>query len=110
MQSTLAERSCIPCTGATPRLSPEAIGSLLAELGGGWRVSGGLRLEKTCKFADFRSALAFTNRVGEVAEAEGHHPDIHLTWGRVDLGIWTHAVDGLTEADFILAAKINRLA
>ena len=67
------------------------------------------QLEKEFRFKDFREALAFTNRVGELAEAQGHHPDIYLTWGKVKLTIWTHKVDGLTESDFILAAKADAL-
>ncbi len=64
-------------------------------------------LEKEYRFKDFRAALAFTNRVGEVAEAQGHHPDIHLSWGKAKLIIWTHKIDGLTESDFIFAAKTD---
>jgi 4a-hydroxytetrahydrobiopterin dehydratase len=66
-------------------------------------------LERVFRFADFRSALAFTNQVGELAEREQHHPDIHLAWGKVKLRIWTHKIDGLTESDFILAAKVDAL-
>ncbi|HEX5133458.1 MAG TPA: 4a-hydroxytetrahydrobiopterin dehydratase [Candidatus Krumholzibacteria bacterium] len=77
------------------------------KLGGGWKVVDEHHLEKSYEFADFATALAFTNRVGAIAEAEGHHPDIHLAWGRVGLTIWTHKIDGLTESDFILAAKAD---
>ncbi len=82
---------------------------LLDELGGGWRLEAGHHLEKEYRFADFREALQFTNKVGELAEEQGHHPDIHLSWGKVNLLIWTHKIDGLTESDFILAAKADTL-
>jgi len=78
-----------------------------ALLGGGWRVVDEHHLEKAYAFDDFRQALDFTNRVGDIAEAEGHHPDVHLGWGRVTLTIWTHKIDGLTESDFILAARAD---
>jgi 4a-hydroxytetrahydrobiopterin dehydratase len=108
--SDLASRRCVPCRGDTPRLEGEPLAELLAELGGGWRVVDGHHLEQEYRFPDFRRALAFVNRVGELAEAEQHHPDLHLAWGRVRVEIWTHAIDGLSESDFVLAAKIDGLA
>jgi 4a-hydroxytetrahydrobiopterin dehydratase len=95
--------------GGTPPLKGEALAKLLEELGGGWRVVDEHHLEKEYKFQDFQQALQFTNRVGETAEAEGHHPDIYLTWGKVKLLVWTHKIDGLSESDFILAAKADEL-
>jgi 4a-hydroxytetrahydrobiopterin dehydratase len=74
-----------------------------------WRVVGGHHLARDLRFTDFAQALAFVNRVGELSEAEGHHPDIHLGWGRVGLEIWTHSIGGLSESDFVLAAKIDRI-
>ena len=82
---------------------------LAGELKGGWQVVAERQLEKEYKFKDFREALAFTNRVGELAEAQGHHPDIYLAWGKVKLTVWTHKINGLTESDFVLAAKADRL-
>jgi 4a-hydroxytetrahydrobiopterin dehydratase len=76
----------------------------------GWQVVDQHHLAKAYTFPDFRTALDFVNRVGAVAEAEGHHPDLYLTWGRVEVKTWTHKIDGLTESDFILAAKIEELA
>jgi 4a-hydroxytetrahydrobiopterin dehydratase len=105
----LASKSCIPCRGGVPPLRGDELTRLLGELGAGWQLVREHHLEKDFSFADFRSALDFTVRLGEVAESEGHHPDIHLAWGRVRLQIWTHKIDGLTESDFILAAKADRL-
>lgn len=104
----LLSKQCIPCTiGATP-LPEEEQQKLLAELSG-WRVVDGHHLEKEFTFDDFAGALAYTNKVGALAEAEGHHPDILLAWGKVGITIFTHKIDGLTESDFILAAKIDEL-
>jgi 4a-hydroxytetrahydrobiopterin dehydratase len=107
--TTLAQKECVPCKGGVPPLQAEAVGRLLQELGGGWQVIGNHHLEKTYRFPDFRAALAFTNRVGAMAEAQGHHPDIALSWGKVGLTIWTHKIDGLTESDFVFAAKADGL-
>jgi 4a-hydroxytetrahydrobiopterin dehydratase len=109
MGSALASRRCVPCRGDTPPLRGEDLGRLLDELGGGWRVENEHHLEKEYRFPDFRSALAFANRLGDLAEREFHHPDIHLAWGRVRLEIWTHKIRGLTESDFVLAAKADEL-
>lgn len=108
--SRLAERSCVPCHGGVPRLTGHEAARFLAELGpNDWRVVDDHHLEKEYRFPDFVSALAFVNRVGEVAESEGHHPDLALGWGRVRITLWTHAIDGLTESDFVLAAKADRV-
>lgn len=108
--SDLASRSCVPCRGGVPPLGADAIAALLAELGGSWSVEAGHHLASEYRFSDFAAGLAFVNRIGEVAEREGHHPDLELSWGRVGVKIWTHAIDGLTESDFVLAAKIDALA
>lgn len=108
--SALAEKECVPCKGGVPRLAGAELARMARELNGGWQMVNDHHLEKEYKFKDFRGALAFTNKVGELAEAQGHHPDIYLTWGKVKLTIWTHKVDGLTESDFILAAKADKLA
>ena len=105
--SELAGKHCVPCMGGVPPLEGEALRKLERELGGGWRVVDGHHLEKSYAFPDFKSALAFTDRVGAIAEREGHHPDVYLAWGRVTLSIWTHKIDGLTESDFILAARAD---
>lgn len=106
----LAAKSCIPCRGGVPPLAGAELAALLAQLGpGGWQAVRGHHLEKTYAFPDFLRALAFVNQIGELAEREGHHPDLHLAWGKVGVEIWTHKIDGLTESDFVLAAKIDRL-
>ena len=104
--SELAGKACVPCTGGVPRLAAADIVRLLAELDR-WSVERDHHLAKTFVFPDFAAALAFVNRVGALAEEQGHHPDLHLSWGRVLVEIWTHKVNGLTESDFILAAKID---
>jgi 4a-hydroxytetrahydrobiopterin dehydratase len=104
----LAVRECVPCRGGVPPLSAGEREPLLRQLQG-WDVVDGHHLAKGYRFKDFRDALAFVNRVGEVAEANGHHPDLHLAWGSVRIEIFTHKIDGLTESDFILAAKCDRV-
>ena len=108
MTSELAKRQCVPCRGGVPALKRDEIESLLDQLGGDWKVAEDHHLEKEYQFRDFATALAFTNAVGAIAEEQGHHPDIYLAWGKVGLRIWTHKIDGLTESDFILAAKADQ--
>jgi 4a-hydroxytetrahydrobiopterin dehydratase len=105
----LADKECIPCRGGVPPLRGEQLRGFALELGGDWQVIDEQRLEKTYRFKNFREALAFTVRVGELAESVQHHPDIFLAWGQVKLTIWTHKIQGLSEADFILAAKADRI-
>jgi 4a-hydroxytetrahydrobiopterin dehydratase len=104
----LADQTCIPCRGGTPPLPPEETQSLARQVDG-WAVVENHHLEKERRFPDFKTALAFVDAVGAVAEAQGHHPDIYLAWGKVRVTIWTHKIDGLTESDFVLAAKIDRI-
>ena len=105
----LAAKECVPCKGGVPPLKGAALQNLLAAVNNDWRVVDEHHLEKEYKFKDFREALDFTNRVGEMAERQGHHPDIYLAWGKVKVTIWTHKIDGLTESDFIFAARTDRL-
>ena len=107
--SDLASKTCVPCRGGVPPLPAEEREGLLTKLGGDWTVVDGHHLWKRYGFEDFRGALAFTNRAGEVAEEQGHHPDLLLAWGKVEVSIWTHKIDGLTESDFVLAAKLDQL-
>lgn len=104
----LASKVCVPCRGGVPPLGEEEQKPLLAQLEG-WRVVDNHHLRKEYEFPDFVQALAFVNRVGEVAEANGHHPNLHLTWGKVDIEIYTHKINGLTESDFVLAAKCDKV-
>jgi 4a-hydroxytetrahydrobiopterin dehydratase len=104
---SLAQKRCVPCTGGVPPLHGEELQKLSAQLPD-WKVVDEHHLSKSFTFPDFKQALAFVNRAGAVAEAEGHHPDLLLAWGRVDVKTYTHKIDGLTESDFILAAKIDR--
>ena len=104
----LADKKCVPCRGGIPPLKGSELQTLNKQVPG-WEVVNEHHLKQSFDFPDFQSALNFVNRVGAVAEQEGHHPDIYLTWGKVEVTTWTHKIDGLTESDFILAAKIDRL-
>ncbi len=104
--SELAGKTCVPCSGGVPPLGPDSVAELLKQVDG-WAAERNHHIVKTFKFADFAQALAFVNCVGAIAEKQGHHPDIYLTWGKVSIEIWTHKIDGMTESDFILAAKID---
>src|SRR6516225_4168770 len=105
----LAEKECVPCKGGVPALKGNELAMLVRQLQPGWEVVGEHHLEREYRVKNFREALEVTNRIGELAEAQGHHPDIYLAWGKVKLTVWTHKVDGLTESDFILAAKADKL-
>jgi 4a-hydroxytetrahydrobiopterin dehydratase len=105
----LADKECVPCKSGTLPLKGPELKKLRSESGGGWHVIKEHHLEREYKFKNFKEALAFTNTVGELAEKLQHHPDIHLAWGEVKLTVWTHKIDGLTESDFIFAAKVNNL-
>jgi 4a-hydroxytetrahydrobiopterin dehydratase len=104
----LADNKCIPCRGGVPPLPNDRTQALLKELGRGWALSSQGHLERLYTFKDFAQALEFVNKVGAVAEAEGHHPDLYLAWGKCKVEIWTHKINGLTESDFYLAAKADR--
>ena len=105
--SDLAKLDCVPCRGGIPPLKGPAIGALLARLGGGWRVVGEHHLEKDYAFPAFQDTIAFVNRVAGVAETQGHHPEMLVGFRTLTLRIWTHKIDGLTESDFVLAAKAD---
>jgi 4a-hydroxytetrahydrobiopterin dehydratase len=107
----LKESHCVPCRGGIPPLDRESVSRLLPQVPE-WKVvdvGGVQRIEREYKFENFRQALDFTVRVGELAEEEDHHPDIHLAWGKVRVETWTHKIGGLHENDFILAAKTDAL-
>lgn len=105
----LASKTCVPCRGGIPPLTQEQAAELLAKAPGWGLSENGTRLARRFEFEDFKNAIAFVNRVADVAEEQGHHPDIAIHWNKVDLVLWTHKIGGLHENDFILAAKINRL-
>jgi 4a-hydroxytetrahydrobiopterin dehydratase len=105
---TLADKTCVPCRGGVPPLKGDALkvfGNQLPE----WEVVNEHHLHRTFPFPNFQKALDFANRVGQIAEEQGHHPDILVSWGRAEVTTYTHKIDGLTESDFILAAKIDRV-
>ena len=106
--SELAERQCVPCRGGVPPMKGEQINEMSSQLPD-WQVVNEHHLQRSYRFKDFRETLDFVNRVGELAEEQGHHPDICFGWGKADITIWTHKIDGLTESDFVLAAKIDKL-
>lgn len=106
--SDLTQKKCIPCTVGTPPLKAEKLQSLMKQLTG-WTLVNEHHLEKPFKFKNFVEALAFTNEIGKLAEQEGHHPDILLSWGKVVLTFWTHKINGLSESDFIMAAKSDAI-
>lgn len=109
--SELASRTCVPCRGGVPPLKGKELAEVHKQLPdfAHWKVVNEHHLTRAFTFPDFGQALDFVNRVGAVAEQQGHHPDILLTWGKAEITLWTHKVDGLTESDFIMAAKIDKL-
>jgi 4a-hydroxytetrahydrobiopterin dehydratase len=106
--SELASKTCVPCRGGTPPLQGARIEELAREVPE-WEVVGDHHLRRSFRFKNFREALSFVNRVGELAEEQGHHPEIHFGWGHAELEVWTHKIDGLTESDFVFAAKVDTL-
>ena len=107
--SSLASKTCVPCRGGVPALSGPALEVLHQQLPHAeqWQVVNQHHLTRSFLFPDFAQALGFVNQVGAIAEEQGHHPDLLLAWGKVEATLWTHKVDGLTESDFIMAAKIE---
>lgn len=104
----LTQKKCVPCEGGVPRLTPDQIQPLLAQIEG-WTLHDDRKLSKRYLFDDFKAAMAFVIRMADLAEIEGHHPDFAVHYSVVDVEIWTHAIGGLSENDFILAAKLDRL-
>ncbi len=104
----LADNKCVPCRGGVPPMERASAQAMLAELDAGWQLNGAGHLERPYAFKNFAQALEFANKVGAIAEQEGHHPDLHVAWGKCAVEIWTHKIQGLTESDFYLAAKADR--
>jgi 4a-hydroxytetrahydrobiopterin dehydratase len=107
--SSLASKTCVPCRGGVPPLKGKELEALHQQVPR-WQVVNEHHMTRGFTFPDFKQALDFVNRVGALAEAQGHHPDILLAWGKAEITLWTHKIDGLTESDFIMAAKIDGLA
>jgi 4a-hydroxytetrahydrobiopterin dehydratase len=105
---SLAEKKCVPCRGGVPSLEWPRVQELLYQLKAGWHVNPQGHLERAYSFPDFARALEFANKIGAIAEDEGHHPDLYVAWGTCKVEIWTHKINGLTESDFYLAAKADR--
>ena len=106
--SELAEGTCIPCRGGVPPLKGDELADFQQKLRNDWEIIDEHHLEKEYFFSNYREALDFTIKIGELAENQNHHPDIYLAWGKAKLSIWTHKIDGLTESDFIFAAKADQ--
>lgn len=105
--SGLANKKCVPCTVGTPPLKGKELQTFFKQLEEGWQLIEEMRIEKSYKFKDFKGALAFVNDLGKIAEEQGHHPDIELAWGKVKVILWTHKIHGLSESDFVMAAKCD---
>jgi 4a-hydroxytetrahydrobiopterin dehydratase len=106
----LHQKKCSVCTGDTPALLGDQVTTLLTQLEDGWQLQAGKKLTKKFPFKNFAQPMQLANAVAQVAEAENHHPDLQIKWGELKVDIWTHAIDGLSENDFILAAKIDKCA
>ncbi len=108
--SDLASKKCVPCEQWMPPLKGDKLEGYLSRLSLSWEVLDGKKIKHVFKFKDFKQAMAFVNKVADVAEEENHHPDITIYYNKVEIVLWTHFIKGLHENDFILAAKIEKLA
>ena len=106
---SLKEKTCIPCQGGIPPLTIEEIKPFMVQINDDWKLIADHHIERVFTFPDFQTALDFVNSAGEICEKEDHHADFELSWGRVKIMIWTHKINGLTESDFVLAAKFDRI-
>jgi len=104
----LASQNCVPCRGGVPPMKGRELEQMMKAVPE-WKTVNEHHLVRAFAFPDFKQALEFVNRVGEIAEQQGHHPDILLAWGKAEVTLWTHKIDGLTPSDLIMAAKIDRL-
>jgi|TARA_Y100000310_G_scaffold224384_1_gene226200 4a-hydroxytetrahydrobiopterin dehydratase len=105
----LSSKQCIPCRGGVPPLKGAELDQLRDQIDDGWEIIDEHHLSRSFKFKNFAAALGYVNRVGEMADEQQHHPDIYLAWGKVRVEVWTHKIDGLTESDFIFAARADQL-
>ncbi|MEM7828266.1 MAG: 4a-hydroxytetrahydrobiopterin dehydratase [Candidatus Aenigmatarchaeota archaeon] len=109
MELELLKRKCIPCEGGVEPIRGATLKGYLSSLKGGWELVDERKIRKEFTFSDFKGAIRFVNRVADLAEDEGHHPDIFISYNRVRIELWTHSISGLSENDFIIAAKIDEL-
>jgi 4a-hydroxytetrahydrobiopterin dehydratase len=114
--SDLARRTCVPCRGGTPPLTREQIAPLLEQIDPAWNVAerseaarGVLFLQRTYRFKNFAEAMSAAVEIGRMAEEQQHHPDLHVSWGKLGVQVWTHKIGGLTESDFVFAAKCDAI-
>lgn len=105
----LSEKKCKPCEGGTPPLTPDEIAEYSTHIKKDWKIIDNHKLEKEYAFVNFKHTMDFVNKVANLAEDEGHHPDMHVHYGKVVIELWTHAVNGLSENDFIMAYKIDKI-
>jgi 4a-hydroxytetrahydrobiopterin dehydratase len=105
----LSERKCIPCEGGIPALKESEINEMRKLISADWKVVDNKKLFREFSFVNFRHTMDFVNKIADIAESEGHHPDLHVHYGKVEVELYTHAIDGLSENDFILAAKIEKI-
>ena len=106
---SLADNKCVPCRGGVPALTESQATDLLGQLDPNWALTdGATHLQRSYVFKNFVCAMEFANRLADVAEEEGHHPDLHIGWGKCTVDLWTHKINGLTESDFFMAAKSDR--
>ena len=105
----LSEKKCVPCEGGVPPLDSRQIAEIKKQISSDWTVLENSRIKKKYLFVNFKHTMEFVNKVASLAEAEGHHPEMHVSYGEVEIELWTHAIKGLSENDFIMAAKIDKL-
>ncbi len=105
----LNEKKCVPCEGGIPKLTREQVDTYYKELNKDWEIIRDSKIKRIFHFVNFVQTMDFVNRLAEIAEEEGHHPDLHISYGKCVVELWTHAINGLSENDFIVAAKIDIL-
>ena len=105
----LSEKKCTPCEGGIPPLDPKEIDELKVHIKNDWEIPGNKKLTKEYSFVNYKHTMDFVNKAAQLAEEEGHHPVMHVYYGRVVVELWTHAINGLSENDFIMAYKIDKI-
>jgi 4a-hydroxytetrahydrobiopterin dehydratase len=105
----LSKKKCVPCEGGVPPLEADKINELKQQVNSDWQVLENKKIKRSFSFVNFKQTMDMVNKIADIAEAEGHHPDMYVSYGKVEVELWTHAINGLSENDFILAAKIDKL-